>query len=86
MEVLHGDHIVTNLYKYDYINYYFTEDWKDCHWAVVLCFQKRNDFSNFVLTRKFGFLDGDIHDVGDCWQNVVNHELEHIFVNIVHTK
>ena len=88
MEVVIGVHVLYYLNEDNPFND-FTKNAEDGHWPVIFGFKgviflkKRNYFCHFVKRRKCCLLDRKVDDVCDCWQDVLNHELEDVGVNIV---
>ena len=88
MEEIVAVHILHNLDENYSLND-FTEDAKDGYrplilWQKMVIFlEQRDNLSQFVEIWKGGLLYREVYNVSNCWQNVINHELDNISINIV---
>ena len=89
MEEAVAVHVLYNLEE-DGPFYNFAKDAEDCYRSVILGFKwifflmKRNNLGKLVERRKNCRLDRNVDNMGDCWQDVVHHELDDVGINVIH--
>ena len=49
----------------------------------IILFEKRYNLSYFIHGMKYCLLYGEVDNMGDSWQDVINHKLYNLSINII---